>query len=212
MDFLARAGSSLERAHRLAGILLGVILVLIAVLFYFVKANSEIKIEYQRLRDELKVYVVPGSISGIYQPTQPDMLLREFSSFVVQSLSTYTFANLEMQYKEARGFFVKDLRKITDGSFKAKILQVRNDEQSSIFIEDRDSFKVETIGDGRNLDDVVYRVTLRGLTQYIIGGTVVEAVPVQIQMKLLPSFIGRDNPFGFVLKEYKAQEIKNKKS
>ncbi|MDE0724451.1 MAG: hypothetical protein OSB62_07100, partial [Alphaproteobacteria bacterium] len=86
MDFLARAGSSLERAHRLAGILLGVILVLIAILFYFVKANSEIKVEYQRLRDELKVYVVPGSISGIYQPTQPDMLLREFSSFVVQGL------------------------------------------------------------------------------------------------------------------------------
>ncbi|MEC9291645.1 MAG: hypothetical protein VX730_04510 [Pseudomonadota bacterium] len=207
MDFLARAGSSLERAHRLAGVLLGVIFVLIAILFYFVKANSEIKVEYERLRNELKVYVVPGSISGIYQPTQPDMLLREFSSFVVQSLSTYTFANIESQYKEARSFFVKDLRKVTDQAFKSKILQVRNDEQSSIFIEDRDSFKVETLGDGRNLDETVYQVTMRGLSQYIIGGSVVEAVPVRIQMKLLPAFIGKDNPFGFVLKEYKATEI-----
>ena len=212
MDFLARAGTSLERAHRLAGILLGVILVLIAILFYFVKANSEIKQEYERLRNELKVYVVPGSISGIYQPTQPDMLLREFSSFVVQSLSTYTFANIESQYKEVRGFFVRDLRKLTDQNFKSKILQVRNDEQSSVFIEDRDSFAVETIGDGRNLDETVYQVTMRGLSQYIIGGTVVEAVPVQIQMKLLPSFIGRDNPFGFVLKEYKETEIKKGQS
>ncbi len=209
MDFLARAGSSLERAHRLSGVLLGVIAVLVAILFYFVKANSEIKDEYKRLRDELKVYVVPGSISGIYQPTQPDMLLRDFSSFVIQSMSTYTFANIESQYKEVRNFFVRDLRKITDESFKTRIIQVRNDEQSSIFIEDRDSFSVETIGDGRNLDETVYKVSLRGLTQYIIGGVVVEAVPVKIEMKLLPAFIGRDNPFGFVLKEYKATEIKN---
>lgn len=212
MDFLARAGSSLERAHRLSGVLLGVIAVLIAILFYFVQANSEIKKEYERLRDELKVYVVPGSISGIYQPTQPEMLLREFSSFVVQSMSTYTFANIETQYKEVRNFFVRDLRQITDESFKARILQVRNDEQSSIFIEDRDSFTVETIGDGRNLDETIYKVSLRGLSQYIIGGTVVEAVPVRIEMKLLPAFIGRDNPFGFVLKEYKAMEIKKTES
>lgn len=211
MDFLARAGTTIERAHRLAGVLLCVIAVLVALLFYFVKANSEIKAEFTRLNNEMKVYVVPGSIAGIYQPTQPDILLREFSSFVVQSLNTYTFASLERQYDEVNDFFVKDLRRVTDPEYYRKVEQVRNDEQSSIFIEDRDSFTVEVVGDPRNLDTVKYKVMMRGLLQYIIGGSVVEAVPIELSMVLMPAIITKTNPFGFVLYDYDAQEVKKLK-
>jgi len=80
------------------------------------------------------------------------------------------------------------------------------DERSAIFIPDQTAFRIEgdTGPDGRGEKQVV---TIEGTRQYIIAGTVVEAVPVRYVMAFRQRYISKANPFGFELESYSAKEI-----
>ena len=105
MDFIARAGTIMDRSHRLAGVLLILLVAETIMLVNVLNTNKALNLQYDKLREKLYVYVVPGSLAGVYSPKQADMLVDAFTTLISQSLNTYTYENLAKQYAEVKQFF-----------------------------------------------------------------------------------------------------------
>lgn len=209
MDFIARAGSVIDKWQRVAGILL--ILLMLSV-FWSVNLSSEnahLNTEYEKLRAQAQVYVVPGSVAGFYTPANSEVMLKELSYLIVNSLNTYTYENLETQYREIERFFDDDMLALAQSHFKDLVQKAYQDERSALFIPDQTAFKIE--GDtGPAGRGEIQTVTIEGTRQYIIAGTVVEAVPVRYTMEFRQRYISKSNPFGFQLESYSAKELNSR--
>lgn len=209
MDFIARAGSVVDKWQRIAGILLVVLSIVLFWAYQVVSENRELNREYKRLLDQARVYVVPGSVAGFYTPANSSIMLKELSYLIVNSLNTYTYDNLEKQYREMQTFFNDDMLAVSQSYFKDLVQKAFQDERSSLFVPDQTAFKIE--GDtGPNGRGKIQTVTIEGTRQYIIAGTVVEAVPMRYKMEFRQRFISKANPFGFELTTYNETELTGK--
>jgi len=204
MDFIARAGSMLNQAHRLAGFLLVLLVVAVLGLIMIVKENSALTQEIRRINSTLSVYVVPGSQTGVYSPTQDDLLIDAFVNLVTQSLNTYTYETLEDQYAEVKQFFSSEMLAFSKDYFEKLIRDVGQDRRSALFIPDQRSTKVER---ARQNGIDIRRVTLRGNLQQILAGSVVETVPLEIALVLRKTTVSKTNPFGFMLSTFKTKQL-----
>tara|TARA_R110000868_G_scaffold218576_1_gene469030 strand:+ start:175450 stop:176097 length:648 start_codon:yes stop_codon:yes gene_type:complete len=206
MDFIARAGSVIDKWQRVAGVLLIILILLIIWSVKLTAQNSSLNAKYESLRAQAQVYVVPGSVAGFYTPANSEIMLKELSYLVVNSLNTYTYSNLENQYREIERFFDDDMLALAQSHFKDLVQKAYQDERSSLFVPDQTAFKIEgdTGPSGRGKKQIV---TIEGTRQYIIAGTVVEAVPMRYTMEFRQRYISKSNPFGFELESYSAKEI-----
>jgi hypothetical protein len=211
MDFIARAGNVLDRSHRLAGVLLVIVVVETLLLMNVMDNNKALNLQYDRLREKLYVYVVPGSLAGVYSPKQDDMLVEAFTTLISQSLNTYTYENLTKQYSEVKQFFSPSMLVSADKYFGEKIKIARLDTRSSLFVPNKDQTKVEVIRDARGSDTGDKRIIMEGQLYHILTGNPVEALPVRITMALSKVNVTRSNPFGFMLKSYTEEEIEESK-
>lgn len=204
MDFIARAGSMLNQAHRLAGFLLVLLLAAIIALVVVVKNNTVLTGQMVAMRSTLPVYVVPGSQTGVYSPTQDDLLINAFVDLVTQSLNTFTYETLADQYAEARAFFSSEMLAFSKDYFEKLIRDANQDRRSALFIPDRRSFHVQ-----RRMDNGIDMrlVTLRGNLQQILAGSVVETIPLEIQLVLRKTTVSKTNPFGFMLSKYVTRQL-----
>ena len=209
MDFVARAGHVVDRWQRVAGILLIIALVEAWMVLSYMSTNKQLLLDYKRIREEAKVYVVPGSAAGYYTPTKPEFLLEELAYLVVNSLNTYTYENLEVQYKEIRKFFNEDMLAASHAHFSKLINDIHNDERSALFIPYRNSYKVEQVREP-DIRGTVYDVIIDGSVQYIISDAVVEAIPIRFVMRFKRKFISPANPFGFELMTYTQTELRGR--
>lgn len=210
MDFIARAGSLMDRWQRITGLLF-VLLVLCGFwCLQLIGENRALNAEYEKLRAQAQVYVVPGSVAGFYQPANSEVMLRELSFHIVNSLNTYTYANLENQYKEVERFFDDKMLSVAQSYFKDLVQKAYQDERSSLLIPDQTVFKIDgdTGPNGRGRNKSV-KVTIEGVRQYIIAGTVVEAAPYRYVLEFRQTAITKSNPFGFQLMSYSEKEITN---
>ncbi|PIZ30674.1 MAG: hypothetical protein COY40_04155 [Alphaproteobacteria bacterium CG_4_10_14_0_8_um_filter_53_9] len=204
MDFIARAGAVVDRAHRTAGVLLILVVVLTAVVITQWLKNAELNKQITMFATRMPVYVVPGSTRGIYSPTEDDLLIRAFVDQITQSFNTFTYENLSGQYNEMRSFFTPEMLTFSQTYFEKLIKDSQADRRSSLFIPDHQTLKVEkTMENGREIRNV----TLRGSLQTILAGSVVESVPVETNLKLGKVVISKANPFGFLLASYQAKRI-----
>lgn len=206
MDFIARAGSIVDRWQRIAGVLLILLMIVFFWAFQVISENRELSREYKKLLDQARVYVVPGSVAGFYSPANSSIMLEELSYLIINSLNTYTYQNLENQYREIQGFFNDDMLAVAQSYFKDLIGKAFQDERSSLFIPDQTAYKLDgDVGpDGRGKTQVV---TIEGTRQYIIAGTVVEAVPMRYRLEFKQRYISKANPFGFELISYSEKEM-----
>ena len=210
MDFIARAGSVLDKTSRLAGILLVLLIAETVLLFNYIGTNKELLLEYKQLRNQRDVYVVPGSTAGVYAPTQDEMLSRAFTSLIVQSLNTYTYENFELQYNEVKRFFDPKMLVYADKQYKRDIKMARLDARSTNFVPNRGTFKIVEAKDKYDKPTGDKEISVEGLLHQILGGNVVEAVPISITLSLKKVLITKTNPFGFILTQYRVTEIGKK--
>ncbi|MFT7144302.1 MAG: hypothetical protein ACI9TY_000400 [Alphaproteobacteria bacterium] len=206
MDFIARAGGVIDKWQRVAGMLLILLILVILWSLNLSSQNTNLNAQYDKLRAQAQVYVVPGSVAGFYTPANSEIMLKELSYLIVNSLNTYTYENLEKQYREIERFFDDDMLALAQSHFKDLVQKAYQDERSALFVPDQTAFKIE--GDtGPSGRGKVQTVTIEGTRQYIIAGTVVEAVPVRYTMEFRQRYISKSNPFGFELESYSAKEI-----
>lgn len=205
-DFVARAGSVIDRAHRVAGLMLIIVLVQSVMLVTMWVRNGELSATIERLATRLPVYVIPGSTRGIYSPTEDDLLIDAFVETVVQSFNTFTYETLQRQYAEMRQFFTPEMLTFSQTYFEKLIRDSQADRRSQLLIPDRQSMRVEK---GMDSGVEARQVTIRGSLQTIIAGSVVESVPVEMSLRLRKTIISKTNPFGFLLASYSARRVEN---
>lgn len=203
MDFIARAGSMLDRAHRIAGLLLVLCLVEGVAIFHLMQTNQELNHQFQNIREELKVYVVPGSKADIYSPTSMDTLMETFVDHITQSLKTFTYETFENQQEEINRFFAPELQSKWKNLIPKMASSVEADERSSLFVPKRDTFSSKkSTHEGKPTIDV----SMEGDVSYFVGGSLVETVPIIIDMTIQRRNLSKSNPFGYVLVKYSEKE------
>lgn len=206
MDFIARAGSLLNQAHRLAGFCLILFIIAAVALIMVVRENTTLAREIRIMKSTLPVYVVPGSQTGVYSPTQDDLLINAFTDLVTQSLNTYTYETLANQYEETRQFFSSEMLAFSKDYFEKLIRDSSQDRRSALFVPDRRSLRVERrVQNGIDLRFV----TIRGNLQQILAGSVVETIPLEINLTLRKTTVSKVNPFGFMLSKYVTRQLGN---
>lgn len=205
MDFIARAGSMLDRAHRIAGLLLVICVIEGVAILHFMNVNGELNRQFQNIREELKVYVVPGSKADIYSPTNMNILMETFVDHVSQSLKTFTYETFESQQEEINRFFVPELRSKWKKQVSKLASSIEADERSSLFVPRKDTLKFKK-ANKRISGKVVYDASIEGDVSYFVGGSLVETFPIIINLVLQRENLSKSNPFGFVLVKYNEKE------
>jgi hypothetical protein len=204
MDFIARAGSHMERAHFLVGV---VLLVLAAQTWYMVHllgVNSQLNARIDAFARNQRIYVVPGSQADVYAPGRDELLVQSFTDYVTRNLNTYTYETYARQYNELRPFFTATMLREADPYFERDIKNTSQLQRSAFFLPINSTLTVEKrIEEGR---DRRY-VTIEGRLDKLVAGDVAETVPVRISMVMERVLISRSNPFGFQLASYNIEEI-----
>ncbi len=212
MEFIARAGYAIDRAHRLTGFFMLISVVLSVVLVATLQNNSALNRELTRVRNEAPVYVVPDSIAGFYQPRAKEMLLTSFVEYASKMLNEYTPVSLEKQYDEIQRFFTPAMRILADKHFKEQIRKVRSDERAAVLVIERATMGEPTKLEGRRGDQGgdLYEVKFKALRQEMLGNTVVDKMPLEITLWLEQSYVSKTNPFGFLVAKYGERELTTK--
>lgn len=207
MDFVARAGAIIDRAHRIAGILLICVVVLGLLSMCQISKNASLNAQLMARRVSLPVIVVPGATSGLYSPTEDDRLIQMFTSLITQSINTFTPENMARQYELAKTFF--DPALLTDSAtyFERKVRDATSDKRSSMFVPDDPSMRDLQVRKYEENGIQKREVTLTGQLHTIIAGTVAETVPVQITLKMQKGVVSPNNPYGLILTAYRETEL-----
>lgn len=200
MDFIARAGSIVDRSHRMSGILLLLVMLLSAMAVVQFLRNVELNRQIQAFSERRPVYVIPGATQGMYSPTEDELLIRAFADQVSQAFNTFTYENIRAQYENMKPFFTAEMLTFSQTYFEKLVADSGVDRRSSLFIPDHQTLRIEKDGDIRN-------VTIRGSLQTILAGSVVESVPVELSLRLRKVIFSPANPFGLQLASYSARRL-----
>ena len=209
MEFIARAGTFIDRSHRVAGFFLLVSVVLLFAVMALGSSNANLSEEIKRLSATRQVYVVPGSQAGFYAPTKPEMLLQNFGQYIIQSLNTYTHNNLEEQFREVQKFFTPTMLIDSRPFYQARIQDARQDEHSSLFIPNVNTMDIEQVDPPKGADPnfTYYQYSVEGRRQDIIGAQVISARPIRINLTVRQVGISQTNPWGFMLARYREEQL-----
>lgn len=204
MDFLARAGAVIDRAHRVAGLLLVIVIVQAIVIISMWGTNNALTQRIRLMSERLPVYAIPGATRGIYSPTEDDLLIQAFSDTVIQSFNTFTYETIARQYEEMKPFMTAEMLTFSADYFDKLVRDANVDRRSQLFVPDRSTLKVEKSEDNGT---EIRKVTQRGTLQTIVAGSIVESVPVEMSLTLRKVIISKSNPFGFMLQSYSARKV-----
>ncbi|MBI1364303.1 MAG: hypothetical protein GC134_09990 [Proteobacteria bacterium] len=208
MEFVARAGYAIDRAHRLTGFFMIISVVLAFALVMTLQNNSALNRELTRLRNEAPVYVVPDSIAGFYEPRSKDMLLTSFVDYVAKMLNEYTPTSLQQQYNEVRQFFTPATQILAEKHFADQIKKVQSDERAAVLVIERNTLKNPVKLDKKgDMGGDLYEVKFNALRQEMLGNTVVDQTPLEITLWLEQSFVSKTNPFGFLVAKYSERQL-----
>lgn len=200
MDFVARAGAIIDRAHRIAGVLLICVIVLGVIAGCQLKENSRLNREADMSRIRYPVIVVPNATTGVYSPTEEDRLIFLFSDFVTQSLNSFTSETVGKLYTGLRPYLGAALLTDSEPYFQRKIRDAQADRRSSFFVPDRARQLSVT---KRRINDQEFRdIVMYGQISAIVGGTVAESIPLEVTMTFQKVFASPTNPYGFILTAY----------
>lgn len=198
-DFVARAGAIIDRAHRIAGVLLICVVVLGSISTCQLTRNAALNAQLMDARVRLPVIVVPGATTGLYSPTEDDRLTYMFTDLITQLFNSFTSLTFVKQYEEAKKFFDATLLVDSAPYFEKKVRDSQADKRASLFVPDRTSYKVKKyVKNGIEMRDV----SMTGQINTIIGGVVAESVWVRLDMTLRKDTVSPANPYGLVLVSY----------
>lgn len=207
MDFIARAGSVVDKGHRVIGLL---IVVIVLEFFWILMINSEKGFLQERINiqnNTQSIYVVPNSQAGIYRPAEGHLLLTTFVDYISQNLMTYTPVTMEKQYKDIRDFLSPNVKAEADASFKREFHKSKIEEISSIFVADRTSTQLRDFKELREKRTIygkkTYEISLKGIRSFVVAGRVLSSKPVKFVIQLQETNVTEENPFGFIVTNFK---------
>jgi len=212
VDFIARAGSLIDRGHRIIGILLVVVIVQLV----WVQTERGEKHRLQELVDyqnkSQSIYVVPNSQAGVYKPAEGKLLLSTFVDYLTQNLLTYTPANVSKQYKSIRKFLSSKMLSSADTFYRDEIKKSRVERLSSLFIADRTSTELDEFVElsDNKYGQKTYEINVRGIRNIVVGGRVLEAKNMSIKLQLQETAVSKTNPFGFVVTKMELTKIRQR--
>ena len=205
MDFVARAGAIIDRAHRIAGVLLICVVVLGFVSACQLIENNKLQSAANSNRIRYPVIVVPDATTGVYSPTEEDRLIYVFSDYVTQSLNSYTPQTIAELYRNLSKYLGPAMLTDTQVAFQKRVRDAGSDRKSSFFVPNR---AVPIDVKKRRANDIDYRdVKLLGQLNSIVGGTVAESIPLEINMTFQKVFSSPANPYGFMLVSYNEKPL-----
>ena len=208
MDFVARAGYVLDRAHRLAGVLLFVLALLAVMLAYAWMTIAKLEGELRDANRNLSIYVVPGAErAGIVGATKEDMLLEYFTDFALQSLNSYTAASLPAQYQEMQKFMSPQMLVNADRYFGKLIQESQTEGRARLLVMDRTNLQVRRLRDEETSGRPKFEVRATGERKEIVGGKVVASIPLQITLTLEQTNLSEANPFGYMMANYREENL-----
>lgn len=207
MDFIARAGAVIDRAHRVAGVLLICVVVLGLVAGCQLVENTNLQRQADSARIRYPVIVVPEATTGVYSPTEEDRLIFLFSDFVTQSLLSFTPANMKSLYANLRPYMGPALLTDSEPHFEKKIRDATSDRRSSFFIPDR-ARQIDVTKQNINGSEM-RTVSIYGQLSTFVGGTTAESIPVKISMTFQKVFASPANKYGFLLTAYHEEPLVN---
>jgi hypothetical protein len=202
MDFIARAGAVIDRAHRVAGVLLICVIVLGLMAMCEWNRNVELQQALDVKRMQYPVIVVPEATTGVYSPTEEDRLIQLFTGFITQSLNSYTPETIGKQLEGLRPFMTPAMLTDSEPYFTKLVRDVGSDKRSSFFVpydSTLRSINVRRYNDnGVELRDI----SINGQLSSFVGGSTAETIPVRIDMTFQKGFASPSNIYGFKLKKY----------
>ncbi len=207
MDFVARAGAVIDRAHRVAGVLLICVVVLALVAGCQLVENTKLQQQADAARIRYPVIVVPEATTGVYSPTEEDRLIELFTDYVTQSLLSYTPVNINLLYNNLRPYMGPALLTDSEPKFQRKIRDVTSDRRSSFFIPDRARKLDVTKSNSNGME--MRNVVVYGQLNTFVGGTVAESIPVKISMTFQKVFASPANKYGFLVVAYSEEALVN---
>ncbi len=209
MEFIARAGSFIDRSHRVAGFFMVATVCLGFIAMSLSQSNASLSNEIERLSNTRQVYIVPGSQAGFYAPSQSEMLLQNFGEYILQSLNTYTYNNLEPQFAETQKFFTPSMLLDAKPFYAERIKDAKQDEHSSMLVVKRNTIKIKQTSapSGGDRGFSYYEYSVEGKRQDIIGSQIVAARDIRIILTVRQSSISQTNPWGFVLAKYREESL-----
>jgi hypothetical protein len=205
MDFVARAGSFIDRAHRVAGFLLIFSCVMILMTVCQWQENTKLNNQIRESTLRQPVIVVPGAVPGKYDPTQDGKLVEAFADFITQTLNTFTPETLPAQLLSLKPYLAPALLVDSEPDFEKKLQDAASVKRSALFIPNRGSLNVRSYNEtGVELRDVELLGTLKNMA----AGTLAEDVPLRVKMTFQKGIINPNiNPYGFQLVRYLEQPI-----
>ncbi len=200
MDFVARAGSFIDRAHRVAGFLLICCCVLALMSLCQWQRNIELNQTLENFAQRLPVIVVPGAVAGKYDPREDAQLVAAFADFVTQTFNTFTPETLPAQLLSMKPFLAPALLVDSEPYFEKKLQDATSVKRSALFVPNRSTLKVRSYNEnGVELRDV----EITGMLKNMAAGTLAEDVPLKIKMTFQKGIINPNiNPYGFQLVRY----------
>jgi hypothetical protein len=212
MDFIARAGSLIDRGHRIIGILLVIVCLQLYWIFTIYQQKAFLQERILVQNNTQSIYVVPNSQSGLYAPAEGRLLLSTFVDYITQNYMTYTPANMEAQYESIRGFLSDVVRKHADDEFVVEKHKAKVEEISSIFIVDKTSEQLSSykeIKDKRTrYGKKTYEIELKGTRSFVVAGRVLSSTYITYIINVQETTATEKNPFGFVVTKFLKQENK----
>ncbi len=209
MDFLARAGAVIDRAHRVAGILLVLVIVQAIIIISMWGTNNMLTSRIKTMTERLPVYAIPGATRGIYSPTEDDLLIQAFTDTVIQSFNTFTYETIGRQYEEMKPFMTAEMLTFSSDYFDKLVRDSAVDRRSQLLVPNRSTLRVEKLEDNGS---EIRKVTQQGTLQTIVAGSIVESVPVELSLTLRKVIISKSNPFGFMLQAYGARKAEEQRT
>lgn len=203
MDFIARAGSLIDRGHRIIGILLVIIIVQLVWIKFERDHNSYLQSEIDYMNRTHSIYVVPNSQAAVYKPASGKLLLSTFVDYITQSLMTYTPATFGLQYKSIKPFLSPKVLEKSRYFYEREIKKSRIERISSMFVVDKRSTELSEFKEiGKSNDQYgpkKYEINVKGKRHIIVGGQVLEATDMNFRLQLQETTVSKVNPFGFMV-------------
>jgi type II secretory pathway pseudopilin PulG len=212
VDFISRAGSLIDRGHRIVGILL----VVMVLQFLWISAE---RTQNQKLQEQINymnrthsIYVVPNSQASVYKPASGKLLLSTFVDHITQSLMTYTPATFQMQYNSIKPFLSAKILEKSKYFYENEIKKSEIERVSSMFVIDRRSTELDEFKEiGQSTDQYgpkKYAITVKGKRHIIVGGQVLEAHEMHFKLQLQETSVSKVNPFGFMVTAIDFSKVK----
>lgn len=139
------------------------------------------------------------------QPLSADIRRRLFADFLVTSLDTYTPSLVRPRMEALMPFMDTRLRADAMPYMQARVKRATEEQRTSVFLPLKGGY--QDLGTEKQGQVAIYRLAVPGRITSLISNTVAGSVAVNVNMGLREVPVTAQNPFGYLLAEYRENPL-----